>query len=61
MEQELKPCPFCGGEAYADTDRFFYFIYCLDFKCHEKHGHSKFSNYLDAITAWNTRHDDKGK
>lgn len=30
MMDELKPCPFCGGEAFVSEDK----IFCLD--CHAR-------------------------
>ena len=63
-EPELKPCPFCGGEAKATEKRFgvprrwqmLWGVYCdgdcgTFFDCREP---SKSS----AVTAWNTRTDE---
>ena len=64
MPIELKPCPFCGGEAKTswgtvDPDNEFYFgwIGCQKCRC--------FINYInnnrglkEATEAWNRRVDD---
>lgn len=26
--QVLKPCPFCGGEAYLELDAFWHYVVC---------------------------------
>lgn len=49
-EEELKPCPYCGGEAvYYDTYRFS--VHCLDCKASTAYWNGK--EY--AIVAWNRR------
>ena len=59
MSNELKACPFCGGEAfetylYGDCGRNDdYGIECRNEKCNADVGW--FSNSEDAIDAWNTR------
>lgn len=54
---ELKPCPFCGGEAciqrhefigYADT----FGVVCLDCCCETR---QFFETKKEAIEAWNRR------
>ena len=66
---ELKPCPFCGGEAkiYATTTGPFpnhakHYCYCE--KCFASgQSFSDFTNdgssVFDAIEAWNRRADDE--
>ena len=66
---ELKPCPFCGGEAkiYATTTGTFpnhakHYCYCE--KCFASgQSFSDFTNdgssVFDAIEAWNRRADDE--
>lgn len=51
MEQELKPCPFCGGDAnIVSREEGITFITCKD--CYaEMFGSTKES----AIKQWNTR------
>ena len=56
FEEELKPCPFCGGEAklheqkhreYAST----YYVECKNCECKT----IEFLNKDDACERWNTR------
>ena len=50
---ELKPCPFCGGEAYSDKiGKPLFTIRCTNIDCYAEI--SKVS-YEEAIEAWNTR------
>ena len=59
---ELKPCPFCGGDAFA-SDGFWFegdwewpSVSCLDRKCGCKKQAVRHPWTLaDAIAAWNTR------
>lgn len=66
MSKELKPCPFCGGEAYInteyDTDGFgnFHEVKCK--KCGARSGARFVStgnecpqNYLEVRSDWDTR------
>lgn len=43
---ELKPCPFCGGEAFIAYDHW---IYCED--CNTESAF--YEDLNDAIKAWN--------
>jgi Lar family restriction alleviation protein len=54
MDNELKPCPFCGGEAWID-ERGCFIVYCLG--CGT--GSNAFDTEAQAIAAWNLR-DGKG-
>lgn len=59
MTEELKPCPFCGGEVgvdYSDFNRF-YEICCSNLDCIAivSIDHKEKSK---AIKAWNTRVSD---
>ena len=59
--EELKPCPFCGGEAdfakvgYQDRDDIIEpYVFCKN--CHTLSGWYKTKE--EAKTAWNRRADD---
>lgn len=53
MNKELKPCPFCGGEAfeyYSGSQFEFCEVVCKECGCR-----SKRKTEAEAIKAWNTR------
>lgn len=54
MNEELKPCPFCGGEAgkRLDEDNPKYWSVMCN-KCHCKT--SGYQDYTIAVSIWNTR------
>lgn len=53
MEQ-LKPCPFCGGEGVLVKDRTYtYWIRCR--KCGVRQPYTKYNAPYEAIEAWNRR------
>lgn len=67
---ELKPCPFCGGEAWLYSYEFHrgtggYSVLCKNKNCHLVFGEHEKDGYLEgefytkaeAIEAWNTRHE----
>ena len=55
-KEELKQCPFCGGEAHVGTvTKILYCVGCLDTNCMGKTWHKSFTSKDDAIEAWNTR------
>lgn len=60
-KNELKPCPFCGGEAeiYCDTQYggTQYQVRCKS--CPAEVGRAWFWNKKDAIKAWNRRKTDE--
>ena len=57
MSDELKPCPFCGGEAQVqhDYERGEYRVLCFGDKCNLVPSTFFFEKKSRAISAWNTR------
>lgn len=55
MEQ-LKPCPFCGGEAKIMKMGYPHWVYCL--QCGAK-VHGGTTSEKDSIKAWNRRTEPK--
>jgi Lar family restriction alleviation protein len=54
--EELKPCPFCGGEGKIEYDYYdspLYWVQCVN--CSSVT--NTFLTEAEAITAWNTRTD----
>lgn len=51
MDYELKPCPFCGGEAKLKGGIPF-FVYCRECGCRTP---ERFSTYVEACAAWEKR------
>lgn len=69
---ELKPCPFCGGEAnihhdYSSESGDWYVVDCLNKKCSMLHSRGAWDSVnvttgwrpteAEAIESWNTRHE----
>jgi len=56
---ELKPCPFCGGEAEATNYVIEASVACkkCDATITKEHGQYDDTGYDAAIVAWNTRAD----
>ena len=51
---ELKPCPFCGGEAkIAETEIGGFELRCKDCPC--DFGRFWFPTEIEAVEAWNRR------
>ena len=70
MNEELKPCPFCGGEAvlmhmdygdgYLPEVQTVWGVYCRkDLSSEHGHGHyiDNYATEQEAIDAWNRRAD----
>ena len=62
MNKELKPCPFCGGEATTshgfNTAGQYFFISCEECGCRTRDFYKWYDgeNYeIKAVEAWNTR------
>lgn len=60
MQTELKPCPFCGGEAKTHGPYGWDGKWCISHNCPALYngGSEAFKGYLsekEAIAAWNTR------
>ncbi len=67
MSEELKPCPFCGGEVEnvkTFKDRYV-FYQILFFKCKKCGAVVSFDNanssinYMNAVETWNRRANDE--
>lgn len=65
MTQELKACPFCGGEAYTTDSDNKWFVSCHDCYACVGEGYDAdawpdhmFYSKAEAIAAWNTRTPD---
>lgn len=52
-EPELKPCPFCGGDAYMSEDVKFHVFFVACSHCVSRTGNHKSKEY--ASDAWNKR------
>lgn len=63
MTENLKPCPFCGGEAKLSTYYDFYKVHCNSDDCWAEvsigdayNGVGKwYGSVAEAVDAWNTR------
>lgn len=53
MTEELKPCPFCGGEAILCENIDRAYVYCKECGCQTDESHAT-ARY--AAEAWNTRY-----
>ena len=54
---ELKPCPFCGGEAsIRKIDNVWYVVGCDDCSCDV--GRHWFYTREEVVEAWNRREED---
>jgi Lar family restriction alleviation protein len=56
MATELKPCPFCGGEAALGGGPDGAFVNCTDCLASTNVLHPHGDTDDEAIAAWNTRH-----
>lgn len=53
-KEEMKPCPFCGGEGEVYQGRYLHENWAQCKKCHTQLG-GTFTSPFNAIKAWNTR------
>lgn len=53
--EELKPCPFCGGEAHIQTFHFRYRVGCGTNGCIAGRLNRAFDTPEEAAAAWNRR------
>lgn len=67
MNKELKPCPFCGGEAAMKEWKFYtfggneakrYSVRCKNEDCIICHTTDVYHTKKQAIEKWNTRAED---
>jgi hypothetical protein len=56
-EMEIKPCPFCGGEASLITGPKgkYYIVFCIMANCPVEPCTAKYPTPEEAIQAWNQR------
>lgn len=54
MSDELKPCPFCGGEATFGTNSGSGYEYIRCCRCKAR-TYSGYKTQQEAIQAWNSR------
>lgn len=59
MIDELKPCPFCGGEAGYGSYSGGVFVNCTECLASTDQLSRNCNNEQDATTAWNTRTAEK--
>ncbi len=55
---DLRECPFCGGEAVLDNQSFHYKVGCDNLDCPVLPATNWFKTIEEAITEWDTRATD---
>lgn len=59
MDDELRACPFCGGDAeLCENKTHDFFVRCTDTGCHAR-TRNYHENSVGAIDSWNGRHYDR--
>ena len=59
MSEELKLCPFCGGEAEVEDCRYGYYVSCQSPTCLVSPETGDYESKAAAIVAWNRRAGDE--
>jgi Lar family restriction alleviation protein len=54
-KMELKPCPFCGGEATTFKAEERHYVSCVNDDCIASVAMQSFSSEDEAVAAWNRR------
>jgi len=54
----LKPCPFCGGEARLNGYKNCHWVICMNMDCLSSYGINQ-KTEEEAILSWNTRTPDQ--
>ena len=54
---ELKPCPFCGGEAFLAIVKGQWIVCCSNGRCNVRT--NRYMSQNRPVTVWNTRKDVK--
>ena len=57
MNEKLKPCPFCNGEAFMWHTNHRFFIECSNFNANSHIVEVRAETEQEAIEAWNRRID----
>ena len=55
MNDELKPCPFCGGEAEIEECGGMWAVECTEYETCGCELNMAFGSKAEAVAAWNTR------
>ena len=55
MNEKLKPCPFCGGEAFEWRTNHRVFIQCSNFNANSHLVEVRAETEQEAVEAWNRR------
>jgi len=55
MNEDLKPCPFCGGEAFMWRTNHRVFIQCSNYNVNSHLVEVRAETEQEAVEAWNRR------
>ena len=56
MTTELKPCPFCGGEAKHRATDGYHYVICSNGDCKVMPATARYDSAEEADFAWNERY-----